>query len=355
MNKAKKIAYIDSDKRFRKKALDVFSKGGYNCFICENGKDGLKRTLSERPDVVIVDYFLSDMNGEDFYSHFIIESQFNDIQNIPFIALTTNGKVDKSRLYRLGFSACLSKPFRSEDLFEFVEDVLISHQFKLEEVNYWETIRKSKDFLEQVVESSVDSIVTTDNKGIITYCNRACEEMLHYSFEELVGKRVSVFLKNKSTELLKICEILRNKSKVQNYKTTIVTKDKKDVSINLSICTMKNSDGRVIGALGISKVIDGKEFKEYDSCTSERLAAIVETAIAVNHEINNPLVPILGNAQFLLQDDSIIDENIRERLKAIVKNAKRIREITLKLARIKQPVTKEYLKGTRMLDIEASV
>jgi nitrogen-specific signal transduction histidine kinase len=117
---------------------------------------------------------------------------------------------------------------------------------------------------------------------------------------------------------------------------------------------MRNGEGRVMGALGICKEIDGDNFSEYDVNKSDRLATVVETAIAVNHAINNPLVPILGNAQFMLQDERLVDEDMRRRLRVIVKNALRIRDITQKLANITRPVTKEYLKGTRMLDIEAS-
>ena len=248
----------------------------------------------------------------------------------------------------------MGKPFNSKELNEFVEDVLVSHQIKMEEVRFWETIHEAKDFLERVVESSVDSIVTTDRRGIITYCNRASEEILGYSFEELVGKRISQFLEKGPTELLRISALLRKLKKVQNYKTTILGKNRKIIAINLSISLMRNGDGKIVGALGISKALHDNDFTEYDLNESDRLAAVLETSVAVNHAVNNPLVPILGNAQFLLQDDKIKDEDIRKRLRIIVKNALRIRDITQKLANITHPVTKEYLKGTRMLDIDGS-
>jgi len=225
---------------------------------------------------------------------------------------------------------------------------------KIEEIHFWETIREARDFLERVVESSVDSIITTDTKGIITYCNRASEEMLGYCFEEMIGKRVTHFLQKESSEMLRIASVLRKKNKVQNYKTVVIGKGEKRIFVNLSISTMKDGEGGVVGALAIIKETSGEKSKEYDSNESDRLAAVVETAVAVNHAINNPLVPILGNAQFLLQDENLVDENVRKRLRVIVKNALRIRDITQKLAKITNPVTKEYLKGTRMLDIDAS-
>jgi len=165
---------------------------------------------------------------------------------------------------------------------------------------------------------------------------------------------VSCFFEHGNTELLRISAFLRRRNKVQNYKVVILAREGRKITINLSISVMRNSSGNVMGALGISKEVDAENFTEYDLNEPERVTAVVETAVAVNHAINNPLVPVLGNAQFLLQDERIKDEDIRKRLRIIVKNALRIRDITQKLANITHPVTKEYLKGTRMLDIDAS-
>ncbi len=354
MEKKKEIVYIDSERKYRKKAKSAFEEVGYRAILCRSGAEGLQKIALKKPDVVIVDYHLSDVSGEEVYTRFLTDQRFRVMRDIPFIALTNNGKVDRSKLYNLGFSACLGKPFRPKELVEFVEDVFVSHQLKIEEIHFWETIREARDFLERVVESSVDSIITTDTKGIITYCNRASEEMLGYCFEEMVGKRVTHFLQKESSEMLRIASVLRKKNKVQNYKTVVIGKGEKRIFVNISISTMKGGEGRVVGALAIIKETSGEKSKEYDSNESDRLAAVVETAVAVNHAINNPLVPILGNAQFLLQDENLVDENVRKRLRVIVKNALRIRDITQKLAKITNPVTKEYLKGTRMLDIDAS-
>ena len=41
------------------------------------------------------------------------------------------------------------------------------------------------------MESSVDGILTTDLKGIITYQNKAMEEMLEYPRKEVLGTHIS--------------------------------------------------------------------------------------------------------------------------------------------------------------------
>lgn len=354
MTKKIKVVYIDSEMQYRSSAEKAFQNTEYECVLCESAKEGLQKIYHDKPDVVLVDARLDDHSGEDVYTDFLTQPKFRSVQRIPFIILTHNGEIDRSRLYSLGFSACLSKPFSAKELVEFVEDVMISHQVKMEEVYCWETIREAKDFLERVVESSVDAIITTDTRGIITYCNHASEEILGQSFEDLVGVRVSHFLELGTSELIKISTFLKKRKKIQNYKTIAIGFNDCRIPINLSVSTMRSSDGKVMGALAIAKAIGSQNFSEFDTHESDRMTAVVETAVAVNHAVNNPLVPILGNAQFLLQDDRIKDEDLRKRLRIIVKNALRIRDITQKLAAITHPVTKEYLKGTRMLDIDGS-
>ena len=158
----KNILYIDNEKKYREKVKPVFKKRGYRILLCESGKSGLIKLMKYKPDVVIVNYELPDITGEEFYTKFIMDSEFCALRSTPFIALTNNGHIDKSELYSLGFSACFGKPFKPIKLVDFIEDFLVSHQLKMDEVYFWETIRESKDFLEKVVESSVDSIVTTD-------------------------------------------------------------------------------------------------------------------------------------------------------------------------------------------------
>ena len=349
------VLYVDSDPAYRRRVQIALEQAGYQYRLCENGEAALECIEQESPDLVITDYDLPDFNGEELYTRYLITPAINGARNLPFIAMTSNGHVDRSRLYSLGFSACLGKPFKQRDLLEFVQDVLVSHQLKMEEVHFWETIRESRDFLERVIESSVDAIVTTDTKGLVTFCNRACEDLLGYGFEEVVGVRVSQFLKDGVSEMLKISTIMQRRAKMKNYKTVILTKDGIEVPVNISISVMKNGNDQVMGVLGICKAQEVNEPHLSDPFKRpERLAAVVETAVAVNHAINNPLVPILGNAQFLLQNDDISPEDLRRRLRIIVNNALRIRDITQKLAKITHPVQKEYLKGTMMLDIDAS-
>jgi PAS domain S-box-containing protein len=99
---------------------------------------------------------------------------------------------------------------------------------------------------------------------------------------------------------------------------------------------------------------------------AERLAAITETMVSVNHEVNNPLAVILGYAQILQKslagqagEEGVQDEWVRnalEKLARIEGEALRIREITQKLASLVEPVVTLYPAsgGVRMVDVHQS-
>jgi GAF domain-containing protein len=81
----------------------------------------------------------------------------------------------------------------------------------------------------------------------------------------------------------------------------------------------------------------------------ERLAAVGEVAVTVNHEINNPLTVIIGNAELLLRDMADSDDWLISRLENIVDESKRIAKITRALQRLEKPVTEDYLPGGRKM------
>lgn len=88
-----------------------------------------------------------------------------------------------------------------------------------------------------------------------------------------------------------------------------------------------------------------------DRLSQERLAAINETAVTVNHEVNNPLTAILGNVQLLLMDRDKMEPALRRKLEIIEESASKIRDVTQKLLRLTTAKSVDYIAGTSMIDL----
>jgi HAMP domain-containing protein len=88
---------------------------------------------------------------------------------------------------------------------------------------------------------------------------------------------------------------------------------------------------------------------------SRRLAAIGEVVASVNHEINNPLMIISGNAQFLEMSMNNFPPEMKDRVRIILEETDRISRVTKKLREIKNPVVEDYTSsGEQMINLEKS-
>jgi len=92
-----------------------------------------------------------------------------------------------------------------------------------------------------------------------------------------------------------------------------------------------------------------------DAVMSEKMQSIVETAVTINHEINNPLMAILGNTQLLLLKSASLEPELVEKLKLIEQSCLRIQKVTQKLMAMAEPKATVYTNGRRMVDITESV
>jgi DNA-binding response OmpR family regulator len=80
------------------------------------------------------------------------------------------------------------------------------------------------------------------------------------------------------------------------------------------------------------------------------LAGIGETAIAIQHEVNNPLTALLGNVA-LLEDNTMTAEERASCLRTIAEQAVRIGAVVRRLSTLRDPRSVEYIRGSRMIDL----
>ncbi|MBD3322264.1 MAG: HAMP domain-containing protein [Chitinivibrionales bacterium] len=100
--------------------------------------------------------------------------------------------------------------------------------------------------------------------------------------------------------------------------------------------------------------LDLKKAQE-DLVKFQRLAAIGEVVASVNHEINNPLMIISGNAQFLEMSMRDFAPELRDRIRSILEETERISQVTRKLREIKNPVVEDYTSsGEQMINLDKS-
>jgi DNA-binding response OmpR family regulator len=80
------------------------------------------------------------------------------------------------------------------------------------------------------------------------------------------------------------------------------------------------------------------------------MAGIGQTALAIQHEINNPLAALLGNVQLILMDEAL-DPEVRAMAEDMLAQARRVANVVKRLSHLDAPKTVEYLEGETMLDL----
>ena len=85
----------------------------------------------------------------------------------------------------------------------------------------------------------------------------------------------------------------------------------------------------------------------------EKLQAVLETAGAICHELNQPMMAISGHTE-LLMDTLDQDDPVYAKIVKIKSQVERMGTITQKLMGITRYETKDYVQGERIVDIEKS-
>lgn len=80
------------------------------------------------------------------------------------------------------------------------------------------------------------------------------------------------------------------------------------------------------------------------------LSGIGEATLALQHEINNPLSALLGNAELMIMELQARGEE-SELLTVIHEQALRIAEVVRRLRKLKNPESVDYVGGSRMIDL----
>ena len=196
-------------------------------------------------------------------------------------------------------------------------------------------LRETKETLENIVQSSVDSIVATDPKGRITFANRSMQEMLLGQTGQegkLLGVSMAQLYSGGLAEAKKIMSILREHGRLMNYETAMVSNGRV-IPILTSASLLKDERGAIIGTLGVIKDLTEKKKLEEDLkkaqaelVNTEKLAAIGRLASGVAHEMNDPLTAILTFGNLLREDTKEGDAN-QESLDIILKEATRAKRI----------------------------
>lgn len=115
----KKILIIEDHPDVRENTAEILELSGYEVQTAENGKVGIRKANEERPDLILCDIMMPELDG---YGVLRILGKNPKTNTIPFIFLTAKAeKEDFRKGMQLGADDYLTKPFGDVELLDAVE------------------------------------------------------------------------------------------------------------------------------------------------------------------------------------------------------------------------------------------
>jgi PAS domain S-box-containing protein len=195
-----------------------------------------------------------------------------------------------------------------------------------------------------LIETSLDPLVTFDQKGIILDVNEATIRATGRTREELIGTPFADYFTD-SVKANRGVMLVFEAGEVRDYELVMKARDGTEAVVAYNASLYRDQAGQVMGAFAAArditelkrseaevrqerdKVKEGMEklVETQDKLVrSERLAAIGEAAAYLSHEIKNPLMVIGGFARQVEKSLSDEDDDNRRKLKIIQDEARRL-------------------------------
>ena len=203
-----------------------------------------------------------------------------------------------------------------------------------------EKLRASSLYTRNLIESSLDPLVTISREGKITDVNEATVKVTGVSKEKLIGTDFSSYFVEPEKARKGYQEVF-TKGFVSDYPLTIQHKDGKLADVLYNATVYKDDRGNVLGVCAAARDITKFNNLQDKLVRTEKLAIVGQLASSVAHELRNTL-GVIKNAIYYLnmlelgKDNHDIKENM-EIISAEIENSDKVISDLLEFSRIKLP------------------
>lgn len=192
----RRILVVEDDRGLTQVVERSLTRIGFDIESVYSGAEAVERILENPPDLMILDYSLSDMTGEQ-----IVNSLADKGRNVPFIVITGQGDEQVAvAMMKLGAREYLVKDTTFLERLPHVVKIVteqITTEKRLRETE--EALHESEKRYRTLFESNADGMIVVDNDQRILLANRAFSDILGFdSPEELVGINILDYIPEES-------------------------------------------------------------------------------------------------------------------------------------------------------------
>ncbi len=140
MQTKKKILIIEDQEDVRENIAELLDLSNYEPITASNGKEGVKKALEVKPNLILCDIMMPEMDG---YEVIYLIGKNPEIASVPFIFLTAKSEMSDFRKgMNLGADDYITKPFEEMELLNAIEK-------RLEKYDKLSAKSEFEDFIQQ--------------------------------------------------------------------------------------------------------------------------------------------------------------------------------------------------------------
>lgn len=222
---------------------------------------------------------------------------------------------------------------------------------------------RARSYLESIMTSLHIGLIVMDRNLQITNMNRTQEELLKQAGNpvtllQAVGLTVLDLFPDETEFIDKIKQDVLADGAVCGGITERLQAGDKTFVLAVSFSPLRDENGGITGMIRVCEDVTEREKLEQELRDVESRALEVETIrkviVTLNHEINNALMAIMGNAEVLLRVATALPAEQRALLATIVEQSEKIARVTRRLATMEKVQSAAYLvDGPLMIDTDS--
>lgn len=302
---------------------------GYSiCAVVSSGEEALIAAQKTKPDLILMDIMLKGKTdgietAKQITSHL-------DIPVIFLTAFSDEGTI--SRAKEANAFGYLLKPFEERELRTTIEMALYKNAMERK-------LKQNREWLETILRSIADGVLTTNIDGLIEFCNPVAECLTGWTLGEMTMRRLSEVVCLKKKKDMSAVEInpeliIQNKGGLsQESDLVLVGRDGRQTEVEYNAAPLMHFNEKILGVVFVlrdiaarQKAIAREQTLQRRLFRAQRMESLGMLANGVAEQLHRIIEPMVDYPKLMLNKVAPSDD-IKQDLEMIQNSAQKAIEI----------------------------